>query len=137
MTWQTLSDPLFSGRLCLTLVHSIWQVALSDKQREWLESLRKKSAAPPEDPSKASERAIAGGLHWLARHQTPAGNWSLQHAKHCKGGSCGGPGTIQANAGATANDAPDRIADARVKPLPGQAASVPIQWGTRRINLKN
>jgi hypothetical protein len=50
----------------------------------------------------ASERAVAGGLNWLARHQAPAGNWSLQHTKHCKGGSCSAPGTIQADAGATA-----------------------------------
>jgi hypothetical protein len=27
----------------------------------------------------ASDRAVAGGLNWLARHQSPAGNWSLQH----------------------------------------------------------
>lgn len=50
----------------------------------------------------ASERAVAGGLNWLARHQAPAGNWTLQHTKHCKGGSCSCPGTIQADAGATA-----------------------------------
>lgn len=49
-----------------------------------------------------SERAVAGGLNWMARHQCPGGNWSLQHTKHCKGGSCGGPGTIQADAAATA-----------------------------------
>jgi beta-lactamase regulating signal transducer with metallopeptidase domain len=28
MTWQTICDPTFSGRLCMTLVHSMWQVAL-------------------------------------------------------------------------------------------------------------
>jgi len=28
MTWQTICDPVFSGRLCMTLVHSLWQVAL-------------------------------------------------------------------------------------------------------------
>lgn len=28
MTWQTLIAPAFSGRLCLTLMHSIWQVSL-------------------------------------------------------------------------------------------------------------
>ncbi|QDT40029.1 Regulatory protein BlaR1 [Gimesia alba] len=28
MTWHTLIDPAFSGRLCLTLMHSIWQVSL-------------------------------------------------------------------------------------------------------------
>jgi hypothetical protein len=49
-----------------------------------------------------SERAVAGGLNWLARHQAPAGNWSLQHTKHCKGGSCSGPGDIAHDAGATA-----------------------------------
>lgn len=28
MTWHTLIDPAFNGRLCLTLMHSIWQVSL-------------------------------------------------------------------------------------------------------------
>ena len=28
MNWQTFIDPEFSSRLCLTLLHSIWQVAL-------------------------------------------------------------------------------------------------------------
>ena len=28
MNWQALVDPHVSGRLCLTLFHSIWQVAL-------------------------------------------------------------------------------------------------------------
>jgi beta-lactamase regulating signal transducer with metallopeptidase domain/protocatechuate 3,4-dioxygenase beta subunit len=28
MTWHALVDPVLSGRLCLTLLHSVWQVAL-------------------------------------------------------------------------------------------------------------
>ena len=28
MIWPTIADPLFSGRLCMTLVHSLWQVVL-------------------------------------------------------------------------------------------------------------
>ncbi len=28
MTWHSLVDPVLSGRLCLTLLHSVWQVAL-------------------------------------------------------------------------------------------------------------
>ena len=28
MNWTTLVDPEFSGRLCITLLHSLWQVAL-------------------------------------------------------------------------------------------------------------
>ncbi len=28
MNWATLVDPEFSGRLCMTLLHSLWQVAL-------------------------------------------------------------------------------------------------------------
>jgi len=50
----------------------------------------------------ASERAVAGGLNWLARHQSPSGNWSLQFTKHCKGGSCSGQGEILHDSGATA-----------------------------------
>jgi beta-lactamase regulating signal transducer with metallopeptidase domain/uncharacterized GH25 family protein len=28
MTWYAIVDPAFSGRLCLTLLHSLWQIAL-------------------------------------------------------------------------------------------------------------
>ena len=28
MTWETLLDPELSGRLCLMLLHSLWQVTL-------------------------------------------------------------------------------------------------------------
>ena len=51
----------------------------------------------------ASDRAVIGGLNWLARHQAPAGNWSLQYGKYCKGGHpCSGEGSIISDAGATA-----------------------------------
>lgn len=51
--------------------------------------------------TKASERAVAGGLHWLARHQEAAGNWSLDHRKVCNG-RCNGPGSFKSDAAATA-----------------------------------
>ena len=28
MSWHEFTDPTFSSRLCLTLLHSIWQVAI-------------------------------------------------------------------------------------------------------------
>lgn len=39
--------------------------------------------------SKATERAIAGGLNWLARHQHPDGSWSFRdHTQLCKDATC-------------------------------------------------
>ena len=32
--------------------------------------------------TKGSERAVGGGLNWLARHQNADGSWSFQHAQH-------------------------------------------------------
>jgi beta-lactamase regulating signal transducer with metallopeptidase domain len=50
-----------------------------------------------------TERSIAAALAWLARHQAPDGSWSLQgYRKTCKDQSCTGPGSIAADAGATA-----------------------------------
>jgi hypothetical protein len=52
----------------------------------------------------ASERAVALGLEWLARHQMPDGGWSFDHAL-CPGcrGQCRNPGDIpDARNGATA-----------------------------------
>jgi hypothetical protein len=52
--------------------------------------------------TKASERAVIAALSWLARHQTPKGNWSLQHEAMCKDGVCSGSGSVRADAAATA-----------------------------------
>jgi hypothetical protein len=52
--------------------------------------------------TKASERAVIAALNWLARHQTPRGNWSLQHESMCKDGVCSGSGSVKADAAATA-----------------------------------
>lgn len=52
--------------------------------------------------TKASERAVAGGLHWLASHQLRSGGWSLQHNTACKGHGCNGAGTFKSDAAATA-----------------------------------
>ena len=55
--------------------------------------------------TKASERAVALALNWLARHQNYDGHWSLQdYVKRCTdgGASCTGPGNHKTDAGATA-----------------------------------
>ena len=52
--------------------------------------------------TKASERSVAGGLHWLARHQAAAGNWSIQHNRACSGRGCGGQGSAKSDSAATA-----------------------------------
>jgi hypothetical protein len=52
--------------------------------------------------TRQSERAVAGALHWLSRHQQYEGNWSLDHTKKCTDHTCTGPGHHQADAGATA-----------------------------------
>ena len=52
--------------------------------------------------TKAGERAVAGALHWLYRHQLSDGSWSLDHKQRCTDQSCTGPGAAKADAGATA-----------------------------------
>ncbi len=43
--------------------------------------------------TKQSERAVAGALNWLARHQLSDGSWSLSGYKsRCKDATCTGPG---------------------------------------------
>ena len=49
-----------------------------------------------------SERAVAGALLWLYRHQLSDGSWSLQNYKQrCSDATCTGPGTAHADHGAT------------------------------------
>ena len=53
--------------------------------------------------TKGTERAVGGGLNWLARHQNADGSWSFNgHSKHCKDTSCTCDGANASNAGATA-----------------------------------
>ena len=53
--------------------------------------------------TKGTERAVGGGLNWLARHQNPNGSWSFDgHSRHCKDSSCTCDGKNTSNAGATA-----------------------------------
>lgn len=53
--------------------------------------------------TKGTERAVAAALLWLAKHQNPDGSWSLKEfVRQCKGGSCGGAGSHNSDAAATA-----------------------------------
>ncbi len=53
--------------------------------------------------TKGTERAVGGGLNWLARHQNPDGSWSFDgHSRHCKDSSCTCDGKNASSAGATA-----------------------------------
>ncbi len=54
--------------------------------------------------TKQTERAVAGALNWLARHQNLDGSWSVHNKfqKRCKDQSCTGPGNTDADAGGTA-----------------------------------
>jgi hypothetical protein len=53
--------------------------------------------------TKASERAVAAALNWLARHQSSGGGWSLSnYQQRCKGAKCSGIGHVTADAAATA-----------------------------------
>lgn len=50
----------------------------------------------------ASERAVAGGLNWIARHQGKNGGWSLDHRPGCKNAGCSGSGDVNSDMAATA-----------------------------------
>jgi len=50
--------------------------------------------------TEASEAAVDRGLAWLAAHQGPAGNWSLEDL-HCQGHRCDAPGSARSDAAAT------------------------------------
>lgn len=53
--------------------------------------------------TKASERAVAAGLNWLARHQNTDGSWSLDEFRRgCKDGTCTGQASINSNCAGTA-----------------------------------
>jgi hypothetical protein len=53
--------------------------------------------------TKQTERAVAGALNWLARHQNPDGSWSVdKYHLRCKGAPCGGMGSAVTDAGGTA-----------------------------------
>lgn len=53
--------------------------------------------------TKQSERAVAAGLNWIARHQNPNGSWSIQgFSARCKGGTCNGQGSAKSDTAATA-----------------------------------
>jgi len=53
--------------------------------------------------TRQSERAVAGALNWLARHQLPSGGWSLKNYNaRCKDATCTGAGGADRPAAATA-----------------------------------
>jgi hypothetical protein len=53
--------------------------------------------------TRQTERAVAGALLWLGNHQNADGSWSLQkYTQHCHDQTCTGPGSVHADAGATA-----------------------------------
>ncbi len=53
--------------------------------------------------TKGTERAVSGGLSWLARHQNADGSWSFDgHSKHCKDTSCTCDGKNASKGAATA-----------------------------------
>ncbi len=51
--------------------------------------------------TKQTERAVAAGLNWIARHQKREGNWSINYRYRCKDKSCSGVGSSESDAGAT------------------------------------
>lgn len=52
--------------------------------------------------TRQTDRAVIGGIMWLARHQNANGSWSLQFTRRCSGGGCSAPGVIYSDVGATA-----------------------------------
>jgi Squalene-hopene cyclase C-terminal domain len=53
--------------------------------------------------TKQTERAVAAGINWLARHQNADGSWSLgEYSRNCKESRCGGEGKEKSDSAATA-----------------------------------
>ncbi len=53
--------------------------------------------------TKASERAVAAALNWIARHQNRDGSWSLDgFSQHCTDEACDGGGSAKSDVAATA-----------------------------------
>ena len=62
----------------------------------------RKQVVAREGGTSATEAAVARGLEWLARHQEPAGHWSLHKFNKHPGCTCKDEGTAITDAGATA-----------------------------------
>jgi len=62
----------------------------------------RKQVVAREGGTSATEAAVARGLEWLARHQEPAGHWSLHRFNAHPGCTCQNPGQSITDAGATA-----------------------------------
>ena len=62
----------------------------------------RKQIVAREGGTTATEAAVARGLEWLARHQEPAGHWSLHKFNAHPGCTCQNPGQSITDAGATA-----------------------------------
>ena len=62
----------------------------------------RKQVVAREGGTSATEAAVARGLEWLARHQEPAGHWSLHKFNAHPGCTCQNPGQSITDAGATA-----------------------------------
>jgi hypothetical protein len=53
--------------------------------------------------TKATERAVAAGINWLARHQNPDGSWSIgEYGRQCREARCDGEGKERSDSAATA-----------------------------------
>ena len=62
----------------------------------------RKQIVAREGGTTATEAAVARGLEWLARHQEPAGHWSLHKFNAQPSCTCQNPGQTITDAGATA-----------------------------------
>jgi hypothetical protein len=74
------------------------------KRFDWRKSVEAREAMLQRDGGSAqTERAVAGALHWLARHQNADGSWSCQkRAPGCRDGTCTGLGQTESLTGGTA-----------------------------------
>jgi hypothetical protein len=61
----------------------------------------RKQIVSREGGTSATEAAVARGLAWLAKHQSPNGNWSLHKFHDSPGCTCDNPGKVITDMGAT------------------------------------
>ncbi|MGD0899571.1 MAG: prenyltransferase/squalene oxidase repeat-containing protein [Thermoguttaceae bacterium] len=84
---------------------NLWMAmkVVDDLERRFRGQGNRKAMLAERGGTRRTERAVSGALTWLANHQLADGNWSFRnYTQRCRDATCTGPGSANADAGATA-----------------------------------